>query len=671
MASDITKRYGSDGEFPESNGTEMDQKLARAEVNVGRRLRKDSAEQKNFHKRMRDAAQRDKRGVSRLKELKRLKVGEQQTIKKPHKLKIRLYHEAEDINKEAVITRSYEGEMDDSLDGILFIYAPPCLNIDTQDLKSTHNVTRLSYHPHFYMWVDSPTGTKLELLDPWTPLKDLTGTLYLVHNRQRQPFILLSLLERSVYHPQPQLLSVTQHGLDEELQVWLPKSGDVAINFVYDHAGSTRKVDRNFNPKWGEITRSEFREWRIVHVRQLSKTRGPVPAQRHPYIGLPEKVIIIEPPEPINPMKLEPLPQPQEEEEKRKWWIGRHEQRQKREQWEKRAREMQEEEEEEERSFWSAIFAREPPAPIAQDDDLARSTDAHGQTSWLSESSASRKGSSQPFSKKGTLKTMTGKLVSDASLEQSVEPHVSNQSGPSRGGLNKTPDLLRSWTDEQEKQAKREKRAKEGQEREKWEKPMLQGFGSTVFVRESPAPTVQDENLAKLMDVHGPTSELSETAGSLDISSELFSMKGTLKKMTGKLLSDGSLEQIVGPHVSNQSVPSRGGLNKTPDLLVSSTNISTADSLMSKIKAPDLTGLWEKLSNMPISGGGNSDVYKARLTPGSHPYTEQIVAVKMLRSVRVRPNIPLEDLLKRVRYLVYYRMAGYLKAFVNSAWSGK
>ncbi|KAG8939324.1 hypothetical protein FRC03_006375 [Tulasnella sp. 419] len=316
MASDITKRYGSDGEFPESNGTEMDQKLARAEVKVGGRLKKDSEEQKNFHKQMRDAAQRDKRGVSRLKELKRLKFGEQQTIKKPHKLKIRLYHEAEDINKEAVITRSYEGEMDDSLDGILFFYAPPCLNNDTQ------NLTRLTYHPHFYVRVDSPTGTKFELLDAWKALKDVTGTLYLIHNKQRHAYILLTLLERFVDHPQPRLLSITQHGLDEELQVRLPKSNDLEINFIYDQAGSTRKVDRNFNPKWGEITRSEFREWRIEHVRQLSKTRGPDPAQRQPDIGPPKENVVVVPPESVNPMKLEPPPQPQEEEKKKKRCCG-------------------------------------------------------------------------------------------------------------------------------------------------------------------------------------------------------------------------------------------------------------------------------------------------------------------------------------------------------------
>ncbi|KAG8933638.1 hypothetical protein FRC02_011461 [Tulasnella sp. 418] len=315
-AYDATKRQLPDGDLPDDIAGVANKALITAEGVVGEQLKNDSIKHKEFLTLMRDAAQRDKRGVSRLKELKRLKFGEQQTFKKPHKLKIRLYHEAEDINKDAAITRNYEGEMDDSLDGILFFYAPPCLNNDTQ------NLTRLTYHPHFYVRVDSPTGTKFELLDAWKALKDVTGTLYLVHNKQRHAYILLTLLERFADHPQPRLLSITQHGLDEELQVRLPKSNDLEINFIYDQAGSTRKVDRNFNPKWGEITRSEFREWRIEHVRQLSKTRGPDPAQRQPDIGPPNENIVVVPPEPVDPMKLEPPHQLQDNKNKEERCCG-------------------------------------------------------------------------------------------------------------------------------------------------------------------------------------------------------------------------------------------------------------------------------------------------------------------------------------------------------------
>ncbi|KAG8957910.1 hypothetical protein FRC03_009691, partial [Tulasnella sp. 419] len=69
--------------------------------------------------------------------------------------------------------------------------------------------------------------------------------------------------------------------------------------------------------------------------------------------------------------------------------------------------------------------------------------------------------------------------------------------------------------------------------------------------------------------------------------------------------------------------------------------------LNSEITVPDLTGHWIRLDDIPASGGGSSDVYKARLTSGSGTHGEQLVAVKVLRSIHIKPHSSPADTLKR------------------------
>ncbi|KAG8944765.1 hypothetical protein FRC03_001916 [Tulasnella sp. 419] len=62
--------------------------------------------------------------------------------------------------------------------------------------------------------------------------------------------------------------------------------------------------------------------------------------------------------------------------------------------------------------------------------------------------------------------------------------------------------------------------------------------------------------------------------------------------------------------------------------------------------APDFTGRWTKLEDIPSATGGNSDIYKARLDQDAMAKSK-LVAVKVLRSIRIRPGFAPEEILKK------------------------
>ncbi|KAG8947070.1 hypothetical protein FRC03_001202 [Tulasnella sp. 419] len=61
--------------------------------------------------------------------------------------------------------------------------------------------------------------------------------------------------------------------------------------------------------------------------------------------------------------------------------------------------------------------------------------------------------------------------------------------------------------------------------------------------------------------------------------------------------------------------------------------------------APDFTGCWTKLEDLPSATGGNSDIYKARLDRGA--IESKMVAVKVLRTIRMRLGCAPEEILKK------------------------
>ncbi|KAG8955769.1 hypothetical protein FRC03_011085 [Tulasnella sp. 419] len=63
--------------------------------------------------------------------------------------------------------------------------------------------------------------------------------------------------------------------------------------------------------------------------------------------------------------------------------------------------------------------------------------------------------------------------------------------------------------------------------------------------------------------------------------------------------------------------------------------------------APDLTGCWTKFGDVPFVTGGNSDIYKARLERSQQAEEMQIIAVKVLRSIRIRPDCVPEEILRK------------------------
>ncbi|KAG8943695.1 hypothetical protein FRC03_002352 [Tulasnella sp. 419] len=62
--------------------------------------------------------------------------------------------------------------------------------------------------------------------------------------------------------------------------------------------------------------------------------------------------------------------------------------------------------------------------------------------------------------------------------------------------------------------------------------------------------------------------------------------------------------------------------------------------------APNFTGCWTKLADIPSATGGNSDIYKARLDKGAQG-RKKLVAVKILRSIRIRPDCVPEEILRK------------------------
>ncbi|KAG8911699.1 hypothetical protein FRC02_006456, partial [Tulasnella sp. 418] len=63
--------------------------------------------------------------------------------------------------------------------------------------------------------------------------------------------------------------------------------------------------------------------------------------------------------------------------------------------------------------------------------------------------------------------------------------------------------------------------------------------------------------------------------------------------------------------------------------------------------APDLTGCWTKFDDVPFMTGGHSDIYRARLEQGQQAKEMQIIAVKVLRSIRIRPDCVPEEILRK------------------------
>ncbi|KAG8922007.1 hypothetical protein FRC02_012212 [Tulasnella sp. 418] len=65
------------------------------------------------------------------------------------------------------------------------------------------------------------------------------------------------------------------------------------------------------------------------------------------------------------------------------------------------------------------------------------------------------------------------------------------------------------------------------------------------------------------------------------------------------------------------------------------------------LNALDFTGQWTKLPNAPTSVGGNSDIFKAELAMDIHRNDgKQLVAIKVLRSVRIPANRETSEILK-------------------------
>ncbi|KAG8955767.1 hypothetical protein FRC03_011083 [Tulasnella sp. 419] len=80
----------------------------------------------------------------------------------------------------------------------------------------------------------------------------------------------------------------------------------------------------------------------------------------------------------------------------------------------------------------------------------------------------------------------------------------------------------------------------------------------------------------------------------------------------------------------------------------SSTRVSSEETLISAyFGAPNLTGCWTKVDDIPLVTGGNSDIYRAHLEKGLASEEKQLIAVKLLRSIRIRPNCAPEDILKK------------------------
>ncbi|KAG8946368.1 hypothetical protein FRC03_001400 [Tulasnella sp. 419] len=79
-----------------------------------------------------------------------------------------------------------------------------------------------------------------------------------------------------------------------------------------------------------------------------------------------------------------------------------------------------------------------------------------------------------------------------------------------------------------------------------------------------------------------------------------------------------------------------------------SSSVASLDTQSESIFSPvDLSKWWNKLSQPPLATGGNSDVYKTSLIPGPHYPTEQLIAVKVLRPVRIPDEKLTPEILKK------------------------
>ncbi|KAG8922008.1 hypothetical protein FRC02_012213 [Tulasnella sp. 418] len=94
----------------------------------------------------------------------------------------------------------------------------------------------------------------------------------------------------------------------------------------------------------------------------------------------------------------------------------------------------------------------------------------------------------------------------------------------------------------------------------------------------------------------------------------------------------------------------QGSNSRKPNAQTSSQSAKEAAHLYTAVSfnALDLTGLWTKLDDVPTSVGGNSDIYKAELAMDIHRNDgKQLVAIKVLRSVRIPANRETSEILKK------------------------
>ncbi|KAG8946385.1 hypothetical protein FRC03_001389 [Tulasnella sp. 419] len=104
--------------------------------------------------------------------------------------------------------------------------------------------------------------------------------------------------------------------------------------------------------------------------------------------------------------------------------------------------------------------------------------------------------------------------------------------------------------------------------------------------------------------------------------------------------SSGTLSQV---HI-------QGSDSRNPNAQTSSQSGKEVAQLYTDVTfdALDFTGRWTKLDDVPTSVGGNSDIYKAELDMDKHRNDgKQLVAIKVLRSVRIPGNREISEILKK------------------------
>ncbi|KAG8924733.1 hypothetical protein FRC02_010217 [Tulasnella sp. 418] len=167
---------------------------------------------------------------------------------------------------------------------------------------------------------------------------------------------------------------------------------------------------------------------------------------------------------------------------------------------------------------------------------------------------------------------------------------------------------------------------------------------SIQLPRISPRPSTLDLFHSRHQPLAAKTSSTSRNftsgnAGTPDMLDSVDS-KGRKRKRSDTGESDGILSKKVSP-TKNGLFPS-GLLAGAP---FSIRQLPTQDS-SAMFGAPNFTGCWTKLKDIPSATGGNSDIYKARLDRGAIGESK-LVAVKVLRSIRIRPGCAPEEILKK------------------------